>query len=123
MKPDYFSKIAQTTYDPREASGVRCIPALSSLTWNQDIKTANNDRIASPNPCGKRSLATLGTVFLLFSLSSHAQQLDQNATADPHTKVVAVTPYAIAARDGNQKIWSRVTWESNSITGELTGKT
>ena len=36
---------------------------------------------------------------------------------------VASTDYAIAARDGNQKIWSKVTWESNSLTGELTATT
>src|SRR5438445_6172063 len=70
----------------------------------------------------------LALVILGFLASSvQAQQpLDQTAvdsSPDSNTRVVAETTYAIAARDGNQKIWSRVTWESNSLTGDLTAKT
>jgi len=69
-----------------------------------------------------RTICALGFV-VLFSLSGQAQQLDQNAVADSQTQVVAVTPYAIATRDGNQKFWSKTTWESNSVSGDVTVKT
>ena len=57
--------------------------------------------------------------------STHAQ-LSPGAVSDSAgAKLVPVasTDYAVAARDGNQKIWSKVTWESNSLTSELTAKT
>src|SRR2546427_11051577 len=57
--------------------------------------------------------------------STHAQ-LSPGAVSDSGgAKLVPVasTDYAVAARDGNQKIWSNVTWESNSLTRELTAKT
>src|SRR5438128_8384786 len=72
----------------------------------------------------------LGLALVILSLlatSAHAQQALDPKPADPSldssTQIVAETPYAVAARDGNQKIWSKVTWGSNSLTGELTAKT
>ncbi len=65
-------------------------------------------------------------LFISTSAAQAQQALDQNAvdsSTDSSTRVVAETPYAIATRDGNQKIWSKVTWESNSLTGELTPTT
>src|SRR5205809_2030692 len=72
--------------------------------------------------------STFALLLLLISTSAvQAQQaLDETAvpsTLDSPTRVVAETPYAIATRDGNQKTWSKVTWESNSVTGELIAKT
>jgi len=43
--------------------------------------------------------------------------------AELSVKVLAETPYVVAARDGNQKTWSKVTWESNLFTRELTVRT
>jgi len=69
---------------------------------------------------------------LLSSLSVHAQQAQEQSDqvistpvsdSDPVVKVIAATPYAIATRDGNQKVWSKVTWESNAITGKLSIRT
>src|SRR6266446_2906314 len=66
-------------------------------------------------------------ILSLLATSAQAQQaIDPkpvDSSPDSNTRVVAETPYAVAARDGNQKIWSKVTWESNSLTGELTAKT
>src|SRR5437867_3395822 len=63
----------------------------------------------------------------LLATSAQAQQtFDQQPTSttlDSDTRVVAETPYAVASRDGNQKIWSKITWESNAVTGELRAKT
>src|SRR2546425_19844 len=55
----------------------------------------------------------LSSLALLISTSAaQAQQaLGQNAvdsSLDSSARVVAETPYAVAARDGNQKIWSKV---------------
>ena len=72
--------------------------------------------------------------FLLLSLlaiSAPAQiqvgptdiQASATAPADSSLTIVAQTRYAVASRDGNQKIWSKVTWQSNSLTRELTAKT
>jgi hypothetical protein len=70
-----------------------------------------------------RTTCAIGFGLVLFSLPIQAQQLVQNAADDPHTQVIAVTPYAVATRDGNQKIWSKVTWESNSVSGDVTART
>jgi len=99
MKPDYFCKISHTAHEAREAFGRHRIAALF---------------ISSP--CGT---CALSFVLMLVSLSSRAQQPDQSSTTDPHTQIIATTPYTVVARDGNQKVWSKTTWESNAITGKL----
>src|SRR3989442_2866183 len=72
-------------------------------------------------------VATLALPLLISTAAAQAQlapdQTAVDSSLDSPTRVVAETPYAIAARDGNQKLWSKVTLESNSITGELTAKT
>src|SRR6267142_6499206 len=70
-------------------------------------------------------------LFSLLAISAPAQvhvgpadiQTAQTGPADSSLTIVAQTPYAVASRDGNQKIWSKVTWQSNSVSGELTSKT
>jgi hypothetical protein len=66
------------------------------------------------------------TMLLAGSFSAHSQQIEQNdgdTSPIEITKVVAQTPYSVTARDGDQKIWSKITWESNSVTGLLVTKT
>src|SRR5262245_53219115 len=64
------------------------------------------------------SLFLVSLLSALTLLTAQAQeQLNQNPVLDPYTTVIGQSPYAITTRDGNQKIWSKVTWESNSISG------
>jgi len=76
---------------------------------------------------GFLTLLLASLALLSGSLAAQGQQeLDGKvveASVDSPTKVVAQSPYAVAARDGNQKTWSKTTWESNSLTGELILKT
>ena len=62
------------------------------------------------------------SLLLLFVGISAPAQI-QVGPADSSVNVLAETPYSVAARDGNQKIWSKITWESNSLTRELIAKT
>jgi len=62
------------------------------------------------------------SLLLLFVGISAPAQI-QVGPADSSVSVLAETPYSVAARDGNQKIWSKITWESNSLTRELIAKT
>jgi hypothetical protein len=125
MKPE-FSKIDQTTCKPREAFGVRPYSGAFHSLPQTESGCKNTYRIASPNPHGKRNFAALGFVLLLFSLSIQGQQRDQTApdsTAEASITKIAETPYAVLARDGNQKLWSKTTWESNSVTGNISIRT
>src|SRR5436309_517380 len=67
---------------------------------------------------GFRPVLLLLALPALIPVSTHAQQALDQKSADPALDspitVIAETPYAVATRDGNQKIWSRTTWESNS---------
>jgi hypothetical protein len=56
----------------------------------------------------------------------NSQAIDENLTAaerESNIKIVAQTPYAVTTRDGSQKLWSKTSWESNLLTGEITLKT
>ena len=77
----------------------------------------------------KEQLSLLLLSFLAIGAPAQVQvgsaevQAAPTGPADSSLSVVAQTPYAVASRDGNQRLWSKVTWQSNSLTGELTAKT
>src|SRR5437879_6459584 len=75
-------------------------PCFSSV-WQRPEKL-NRFNGFSPLSFALVILSLLGT-------SAHAQQALDPKPADPSldssTQIVAETPYAVAARDGNQKIW------------------
>ncbi len=82
--------------------------------------------MVSPTPLDSFMTVLLGCALSLSAVPALQAQVDENITAsnlDSNTKVVAQMPYEVTARDGNQRIWSKTTWESNSLTGELTAKT
>jgi len=67
------------------------------------------------------SSAFLPITLLCLTICTQAQPESEVLTSS--LEVVAQSPYAIASRDGNMKIWSKTTWESNALTGEVTSKT
>src|SRR5437667_3191699 len=72
----------------------------------------------------KLLLSTL-SVSALFAVS--AQPSPQTDTADSNlssaTNPLATTDYAVLERDGDQKVWSKVTFETNAMTSQVTAKT
>src|SRR6266478_2393655 len=66
-------------------------------------------------------------LILALASASSAQQSPQSGTADPNldskSQTIAETPYAVVDRDANQAVWSRITLETNSSTGQISSKT
>src|SRR5215831_21085816 len=62
------------------------------------------------------------STFICVAFSVEAQDLQTSSDADARPVTDSVN-YTVLARDGNSKVWGRVTWRTNLITSELIAKT
>jgi len=68
-------------------------------------------------------IAVIAVQLVAFELTLPVKAQSPSVDRQPNIRVVAESPYAVARRDGNQRLWLKTTWESNSTTGKVTTKT